>query len=342
MWRGALAPGSNLGDALRMTFAQAALRVMLFSGAATIAGCGLILDVDPPDPKLVDAAITDLGHRDARVPPNDLGAPPVDAGVPELDDGIPAADAGMPELDAGAPDAGGAPTCSLDVQCSDDNPCTDDSCLLPSGTCHHSLSASPCDDGNACTSVDFCEAGVCVGNALIVCPDDDNPCTSQHCDPAVGCVTMPAADGTSCDTDADACTGAVCSGAACFRSVTLCPDLDGNPCTTSVCNPVSGACDTVNLPPGTSCALPYGGGGVCSASGVCVAGSMCTATTLDCDGDGSCECTVTGAGGGCIGPLCIPAATCGVACASGQTCCPCSGLCVARTCIGATCCPMTC
>jgi hypothetical protein len=46
----------------------------------------------------------------------------------------------------------------------------------------------PCDDGNACTEVDICDAaGLCVGSVPKACPDnEENPCVSGVCDPSVG------------------------------------------------------------------------------------------------------------------------------------------------------------
>lgn len=52
-----------------------------------------------------------------------------------------------------------------------------------------------CDDGNECTSVDRCIAGMCVGGPIFDC-DDGDPCTDDTCHPSRGCTHMPR--GSSC------------------------------------------------------------------------------------------------------------------------------------------------
>jgi len=66
--------------------------------------------------------------------------------------------------------------CQSSADCGDDNPCTDDACQnpgTPTATCVHVNNTVPCNDGNACTRNDACQAGVCVGNA-------DPACTTNH------------------------------------------------------------------------------------------------------------------------------------------------------------------
>lgn len=57
------------------------------------------------------------------------------------------------------------------IDCSDTNPCTDDACDPELG-CVHAINASPCDDGNVCTSGDVCAAGVCTGGTTIAAPPE--------------------------------------------------------------------------------------------------------------------------------------------------------------------------
>ena len=49
-----------------------------------------------------------------------------------------------------------------------------------------------CNDNNACTQTDTCQAGVCVGTNPLVC-SDNNACTADSCDPTKGCVHTPIA-----------------------------------------------------------------------------------------------------------------------------------------------------
>ncbi len=65
---------------------------------------------------------------------------------------------------------------------------------------------SPCDDGNACTQTDRCEAGMCTGSNAIVCSASDQCHVAGICNVATGlCSDPPAPDGTACN-DGDICT----------------------------------------------------------------------------------------------------------------------------------------
>ncbi len=99
--------------------------------------------------------------------------------------------------------------------CDDNQPCTTDDCDPQTGGCSHVNNIAPCADGNACTGSDVCSSGACKGT-VISC-DDKNPCTTDACAPATGCVHTPA-DGAACD-DGNACTsGDVCKSAVCAGS----------------------------------------------------------------------------------------------------------------------------
>src|SRR5262249_30878745 len=65
-----------------------------------------------------------------------------------------------------------------------------------------------CDDGNACTANDTCQAGTCQpGTPTPV--DDGNACTIDSCDPTTGVNHAPEPFGTICDV------GRVCRGTSC-------------------------------------------------------------------------------------------------------------------------------
>lgn len=78
-----------------------------------------------------------------------------------------------------------------------------------------------CDDGNACTRTDTCQAGVCVGGNPVVCAAKDQCHTAGTCDPATGTCSNPdKPNGTSCDdgnatTCSDTCQSGVCRGITC-------------------------------------------------------------------------------------------------------------------------------
>jgi len=87
-----------------------------------------------------------------------------------------------------------------------------------------------CDDGNACTENDYCDAGTCVG--MPVNCDDGNDCTDDLCDPITGCYHVPNT-GNACD-DGNVCTtGDTCLDGACMPGYpNTDPCNDGNACTT--------------------------------------------------------------------------------------------------------------
>ncbi|NUN13857.1 MAG: lamin tail domain-containing protein, partial [Myxococcales bacterium] len=93
--------------------------------------------------------------------------------------------------------------------------------------------ALDCDDNNLCTT-DSCDPIVgCVNTDITATCDDGNVCTDNSCEPLVGCVytdnTAPCTDGSGCTVN-DTCSGGACiAGAA--------PDCNDNlACTTDTCN----------------------------------------------------------------------------------------------------------
>ena len=131
-------------------------------------------------------------------------------------------------------DAPGGNCVNTPITCDDLNGCTLDECDEDDG-CENTPIVSPCDDGDACTEGDACDAvGECVG-APVVC-DDGNDCTTDTCLAATGCVVTPNAnpcdDGNVC-TDQDTCAFGSCVGVA-----VSCDDND--PCTVDSCAAPSG------------------------------------------------------------------------------------------------------
>jgi hypothetical protein len=65
----------------------------------------------------------------------------------------------------------------------------------------------PCDDDNACTASDACQAGSCVGTPAAdgTACSDGNPCTGPDTCQAGVCDSSPVANGTPCD-DGDPCS----------------------------------------------------------------------------------------------------------------------------------------
>ncbi len=112
-------------------------------------------------------------------------------------------------------------------------PCLIPFCDAESGLCQTGpkKDASPCDDGNACTSATVCFAGECGGGEVTWC-DDANPCTSESCDKQLGCLYT--ANLLGCD-DGNSCTqGDSCLEGACVPGLAVACN-DDNPCTDDVC-----------------------------------------------------------------------------------------------------------
>jgi alpha-tubulin suppressor-like RCC1 family protein len=95
-------------------------------------------------------------------------------------------------------------------------------CNPATGACSNPSAANgtPCNDGNACTQTDTCQAGVCTGGNPVVCVPPDQCHVAGTCNAATGaCSLVDAPDGTACDdgnpgTIGDVCTAGVCAGHA--------------------------------------------------------------------------------------------------------------------------------
>ncbi len=252
--------------------------------ASALSGCGLLVDLDPPD---------------------DAGS------VPSMDAGRADGGAGM---DAARPDAGPPAECREDSDCDDGLFCNGaESCAL--GLCEGGA-AVVCDDGIDCT-IDRCDEE---DDACEVAPDDGAcatlgvPCLGARCVEGVGCVGTR--DDAECD-DGIGCTIDRCAPAGCEHrpADALCSDDE-------YCNPVASAGDSGCEPipectraadcPALPCnAPPSCEGGACTYAPISVdpaCGSLDPCTPVYCD-EGAC---VTGAPvlcgatepGGCSIPTC--------------------------------------
>ncbi|HIA01538.1 MAG TPA: hypothetical protein EYN66_06450, partial [Myxococcales bacterium] len=124
------------------------------------------------------------------------------------------------------------------VQC-EDSICSITSCNPKNGQCETELSddGSACDDSDNCTTLDSCQAGVCIGG--------DNICDS--CTNDLECSVVD---------DGDLCNGVPkCVEGQCVTtqdSVVVCPVSD-NPCIANSCIPDSGVCEASSQADGTQC-----------------------------------------------------------------------------------------
>lgn len=110
-----------------------------------------------------------------------------------------------------------------------------------------------CDDGNACTHSDTCDAaGYCVSGSLIPDPDpqDQSPCLADSCDPNTGWL---APYGTVCGPPPQCHANIVCSGVsiACAQTVGQVPA--GTPCDDGIPNNGADECSAFG-----NCAGPLG------------------------------------------------------------------------------------
>jgi len=144
---------------------------------------------------------------------------------------------------------------------------------------------TPCNaDNNVCTGKDACASGTCVPGKLLDC-NDNNPCTSDSCDPKGGCVNTPTAgtcdDGDKC-TQLDTCQGGGCKGKP-LDIKTACDD--GNNCTTDSCDKGKG-CQNKALADGKKC----DDSNDCTVSDQCKSGKCAGGTNVcACKVDADCK-----------------------------------------------------
>jgi len=137
--------------------------------------------------------------------------------------------------------------------CNDSNACTNDSCNSTNGTCTHATKS--CDDADACT-VDTCSVSTGCAHTAADC-DDDNLCTTDSCDSVNGCehsYDVDCSDDSACTVDscvpASGCTHTsvecddddVCTIDSCDDTYGCIyePCNDDDPCTEDSCDEVTG------------------------------------------------------------------------------------------------------
>lgn len=136
--------------------------------------------------------------------------------------------------------------------CTPANPCLEGICQ-PGQGCVTSARAdgSDCDNGNQCDGADACQQGQCLPTGPSRDCDDNNPCTTDSCDPHNGCVHVQVADGTSC-ADGLACNGEeTCQAGNCQSTGAMNCD-DANACTSDSCDDTLG-CQHEQMPEGSNC-----------------------------------------------------------------------------------------
>lgn len=185
--------------------------------------------------------------------------------------------------------------CNHDSDCNDGNLCTTDTCNQVQGPdhCVYTPNTDSCNDGDACTQIDTCSGGVCVGGNPVVCTASDQCHDAGTCNTGTGICSNPSKEnGASC-SDGFFCNGLeTCSLGVCLDGADPVCD-DQNACTgvetcneetdgctnpmdvvcdarecydAGVCNPGDGICNYVPSESGTPC----DGVGMCNGQGLCV------------------------------------------------------------------------
>jgi hypothetical protein len=216
-----------------------------------------------------------------------------------------------------------APTCQAGTctsgavtSCDDANPCTLDTCD-PQFGCRHmpAVDGLACDDRNACTSADACHAGMCRG--LVATCNDNNPCTTDSCDPSGGCHHTALADGMTGCSDGNTCNGfEVCVGGLCQPGTPLACD-DANPCTNDSCDPIRG-CQHSPVLNGTSCS----DGNPCNGAETCQFAHCHAGAPLSCSDGDPCTADTCSQATGCQHATAADGTPCsdGNACNGAETC----------------------
>ncbi len=207
-------------------------------------------------------------------------------------------------------------TCALltGPACDDDNACTQtDTCQAGTCTganpvtcsaldqCHvagvcdpgtgacsnpNEANGTACNDGDACTQTDTCQAGTCTGANPVTCAALDQCHVAGVCDPGTGVCSNPSkADGSACSdsnacTQTDTCQAGTCTGA----NPVTCSALDQ--ChVAGVCDPGTGACSNPNEANGTAC----NDGDACTQTDTCQAGTCTGANPVTCSAPDECH-----------------------------------------------------
>ncbi len=169
-----------------------------------------------------------------------------------------------------------------EAACDDGLVCTDDACD-PKAGCSHTNNQGFCDaDGNVCTKDDACANGKCLTGKPVNC-DDNNPCTSDSCDPKTGCKSTNA-DGLGCNFDDNPCTvGDNCKEGKCAAGPTKACATD-EPCILGKCNLLgSGNCEYKQKD-----GQPCDDGNLCTGTDTCVADVCTGGKAIDCDDKNAC------------------------------------------------------
>jgi probable HAF family extracellular repeat protein len=219
-----------------------------------------------------------------------------------------------------------------------------DQCHTVAGTCNKNTgfcSAPPnkpngmaCNDGNACTTTDACQAGICKGTNPVTCAAANQCHVAGTCDPTTGSCSQPAKpNGTACN-DGNACTQSdICQTGTCTGSNPVTCAASDQCHAAGVCNTSTGVCPNPAKADGTSCS----DGNACTQSDSCQAGTCTGSNPVTCSaGD---QCHAAGVCDTSTGACSNPAKSDGTSCSDGNACTQ-SDTCQAGVCSGGS--PVVC
>lgn len=195
------------------------------------------------------------------------------------------------------------------------DPCQRNACVPETGECELEPvdNGASCDDLNACTRVDTCQEGVCVGGSAVVCAALNQCHSAGTCSPDTGlCDNPPKAgpcnDGNACTTG-DACQAGECVG----KTATVCAASDQ--ChDAGVCSPANGSCSNPAKANGVQC----NDGNACTSGDSCQNGSCSPSSQVTCSALDSCH--AVGVCNTTTGVCTNPAKADGTACNDGLNC----------------------
>ncbi len=183
------------------------------------------------------------------------------------------------------------------LDCDDNNFCTSESCDDDIGCLYEKVPGccqvdNDCGDSDLCT-YEWCQDSTCQYADYTGCVDQ-NPCTADSCDSALGCVFKPIDEcclvAADCE-DGDACTYRWCAANECQTQIISCSD--GNACTSDSCDaatgcfftPIPGCCLTaLECDDNNACTEDWCSNKLCKHKAVaCLDVDICTGNLCDPD-----------------------------------------------------------
>ena len=185
-------------------------------------------------------------------------------------------------------------------------------CNPGTGVCSNpnATDGTGCNDANACTQTDTCQAGTCSGGNPVVCTALDQCHVAGTCDTQTGTCSNPSKpNGTSCN-DANACTQTdTCQAGTCSGGNPVICSASDQCHVAGTCNPGTGTCSNPSAPDGTGCS----DNNACTQTDTCHTGVCTPGGPLACNDNNQCTSDSCAPASGCVfTPVDLGTTTCGV------------------------------